>query len=216
MSKRKMLKNKKRALYIILCLNSLVKIIFSDQIEVHKETKTIEKINGNIPIYEVHHLDVPQQEYYDIPIYDTSFQDHLFSLAEKYGFNHEILFTIVHVESGGTWATNGVISPTDDYGLFQINIKNHEHIYQELGFTTDELQYDPYKNAEAAAYIIKKFFDLYQYDKTNFDYSTIFGTYNGYINWKENELSLDYVDKCMIILEENYSKIERLELKKKL
>ena len=87
--------------------------------------------------------------------------------------------------------------------------------HQVLGFTTGDIQYNPYKNAEAAAYLIKSFFQLYNYDESHFDYQNIFGTYNGYVTWRSKEQSLEYVDYCMEILEEKYSKIERLERTKK-
>lgn len=216
MKSKKLLDKKRLTLYASLCVSVLIKLKDGNAFEVHTESSKIDKINGNLPKYEINYLTYePKQEYYDIPIYDETFQEHLFSLSDKYGFSHDILFTIGHVESRGTWATNGVISPTNDYGLFQINITNHEQINQALGFTTDDIQYDPYKNAEAAAYLIKTFFQLYNYDESHFDYQNIFGTYNGYIFWEEKEQSLEYVELCMEALEEKYSKIERLERTKK-
>ncbi|MCI9279842.1 MAG: transglycosylase SLT domain-containing protein [Bacilli bacterium] len=215
-NKKNLLIKKRLVLYAGLCINAFIKLNFLNQFNVNTESRNIEIIDGSLPHYEYHCLTYePKQEYYDIPIYDEAFQEHIFEISDKYGFAHDILFTIGHVESDGTWATNGVISPTNDYGLFQINITNHKQIYQVLGFTSDDLQYDPYKNAEAAAYLIKTFFDLYDYDITNFNYKNIFGTYNGYINWEEKEQSLEYVDYSMKILEEKYSKIERLERTKK-
>ncbi len=203
-------------LYASLSAIFLIKLNYWNALEVHTESSKIEKINGNLPKYEINYLTYePKQEYYDIPIYDETFQQFMFDISEKYGFSHDILFTIGHVESDGTWATNGVISPTNDYGLFQINITNHKLINQVLGFTTEDIQYNPYKNAEAAAYLIKSFFQLYNYDESHFDYQNIFGTYNGYVTWRSKEQSLEYVDYCMEILEEKYSKIERLERTKK-
>lgn len=212
----KAIKKKRLSLYASLSACALLKLSHWNALQVHTESIKIENINSNLPHYNYQYLTYePKQEYYDIPIYDEAFQEHLFEISAKYGFPHDILFTLGHVESDGTWATNGVISPTNDYGLFQINITNHKQIYQVLGFTSDDLQYDPYKNAEAAAYLIKTFFDLYDYDITNFNYKNIFGTYNGYIKWEEKEQSLEYVDYSMKILEEKYSKIERLERTKK-
>ncbi len=203
-------------LYASLGAIFLIKLNYWDALEVNTESSKIEKINGNLPKYEINYLTYePKQEYYDIPIYDETFQQFMFDISKKYGFSHDILFTLGHVESDGTWTTNGVISPTNDYGLFQINITNHKLINQVLGFTTEDIQYNPYKNAEAAAYLIKSFFQLYNYDESHFDYQNIFGTYNGYVTWRSKEQSLEYVDYCMEILEEKYSKIERLERTKK-
>lgn len=122
------------------------------------------------------------------------------SISQQYSVPFDILTTIIHQESGGNWNTNGVKSYSNDYGLTQINECNLEKIYKELGFTKEEILFESKKAIEAQAFIIKEIFEIYEYDLDNFDYRNVFGTYNGWINWRDKELAINYADSCMKIL----------------
>lgn len=141
--------------------------------------------------------------YYDFPC-SNEFQDYIIDISEQYGFTHKIMFTIIHQESGGGQDSNGRISKTNDYGITQINECNLDYIYQQLGYTKEEILYDPYKAVEASALLIRDMFIMYGYDYDNFDYKNIFGTYNGWINWENIEKSTRYANSCMQILEEKF------------
>ena len=69
----------------------------------------------------------------------------------------------VKVQSDGTIVQAGnfqadVISTTNDYGLMQINQKNHEWLSNAVG-VTDFL--DPYQNIQAGIYILGTLFEKY-------------------------------------------------------
>lgn len=130
----------------------------------------------------------------------------IIQISKKYNIPYDILETIIHQESGGCWNTNGVISPTNDYGLTQINECNLEKIYNELGYTKEEILYETPKAIDAQAYLIKEIIDLYGYNDT-INYKEVFGTYNGWIKWKNKEISVEYADSCMEILNEGVEKI---------
>lgn len=130
----------------------------------------------------------------------------IIQISKKYNIPYDILETIIHQESGGCWNTNGVISPTNDYGLTQINECNLEKIYNELGYTKEEILYETSKAIDAQAYLIKEIIDLYGYNDT-INYKEVFGTYNGWIKWKNKEISIEYADSCMEILNEGVEKI---------
>lgn len=130
----------------------------------------------------------------------------IIQISKKYNIPYDILETIIHQESGGCWNTNGVISPTNDYGLTQINECNLEKIYNELGYTKEEILYETPKAIDAQAYLIKEIIDLYGYNDT-INYKEVFGTYNGWIKWKNKEISIEYADSCMEILNEGVEKI---------
>lgn len=128
-------------------------------------------------------------------------QDYINMKAEEYGIPAEIAFAIIERESGGNWNSNGVISKTNDYGLSQINICNHNAIYNALGYTTDDLLYNEEKNIDAMFYLLQGIFNQYGYTKDNYSYENVFGTYNGWINWRSINSSVDYANGCLQILE---------------
>ncbi len=131
----------------------------------------------------------------------NEYEDYIRNLCDKYALEYDLdqdeLFKNVLVigdqESNGTWNTNGIVSETNDYGQFQINVANHEMIEDKLGITVDELLNDPKKNAEAAIFIIANIM-ISDYCMTDED---IYGMYNGWINWEEKEDSIKYVDGCL-------------------
>ena len=132
---------------------------------------------------------------------EHEYEDYIYDLCQKYASEYEIdsnyLFQTVLVigdqESNGTWDTNGIISSTNDYGEFQINEVNHQVIYEQLGYTSDELLNDKYKNAEAAVWIICNII-INKECKTDED---VYGMYNGWINWSNNQECVKYVDSCL-------------------
>lgn len=124
------------------------------------------------------------------------FEEDIIEIANEYGLDPEIMFTVGHQESDGNWNNNGLISPTKDYGVFQINKFNHQHIYEVFGYTSEDLLYDPVKNAEAAAYLIRNI--IKRSDVNSLE--EIFGMYNGWTNWQNIEWSIEYVNSCLEIM----------------
>lgn len=120
-------------------------------------------------------------------------QKYMYDLSIKYDVPFQVLMTVSHVESGGEFDTNGVVSSTNDYGLMQINECNIDYISDTLGFSKEEILNDPYKNIEASALLLKNIY-------TNNDITEVgevFGIYNGWVNWKEKNISLEYVSKSL-------------------
>ena len=113
-------------------------------------------------------------------------EDEIKRLSDDSGIPYQIVLTIGEQESGGTWNTNGVISATNDYGLFQINKANLSYINTKLGFTKDEILND-----------ITSRDDVDTLDD-------IFGMYNGWVNWKKKKMSVDYVQNCSKIMNEYF------------
>lgn len=132
------------------------------------------------------------------------YQEYIYEMSIKYDIPFNILMTIADNESNGLFDTNGKISEYDDYGLFQINICNHDLIFKELGYDSKDLLNDPYKNIEAASFLVKKICNMYKED----DYENIFGTYNGWINWKDKETSRNYAAKGIQKINEIYNKLD--------
>ena len=132
------------------------------------------------------------------------YQEYIYEMSIKYDIPFNILMAIADNESNGLFDTNGKISEYDDYGFFQINICNHDLIFKELGYDSKDLLNDPYKNIEAASFLVKKICNMYKED----DYENIFGTYNGWINWKDKETSRNYAANGIQKINEIYNKLD--------
>ena len=91
----------------------------------------------------------------DIPM-DERLQEYIFYLSEAYDIDFTFVMALIQ---HGTNFQVGAISPTDDYGLMQINSVNHTYLANELGIT-DFL--DPYENVKAGMFILRKLFEKYE------------------------------------------------------
>lgn len=121
------------------------------------------------------------------------------SLTEEDLFR--IIMTLGEKESNGTWSCDGVISKTNDYGQFQINKCNHKDIYENLGYTSDDLLNDRYKNTDAAIYLICN--NILTHPKCK-SIEDVFGMYNGWSNWRNIKRSVKYSENCLNIMEEYF------------
>lgn len=91
---------------------------------------------------------------YDIPLSDE-LQRFIREQCKERGVPFEIALALIDHESGYQAEAE---SPTDDYGLMQINSCNHGWLAEELGLT-DML--DPRQNITAGVYILGKAFETY-------------------------------------------------------
>lgn len=149
-------------------------------------------------------MKILENKYYDC-LCPLEWQDYIFEKCEEYSVPDYIVMSIIDQESNGTWNTNGVISVTKDYGLAQINLCNLELIEEVFGYTKEDILNNPYKNIEAAIYLIKNIINI-SIENNKIDIKNVFGMYNGWSNWQDIEESCKYVDSCMNRLEEKFSK----------
>lgn len=90
----------------------------------------------------------------DVPM-PKAHQEYLYELTTEYGLDYvKTLAVIQHESVFDPNATN----ETQDYGYFQINIVNHQHLSELLG--TQNAPFDPYVNMEWGTYMLS---DLYAY-----------------------------------------------------
>ena len=87
---------------------------------------------------------------------DKEVQEFIYCLS--YGYNIDFAFVMGLIQQESTFRPN-VVSKTNDYGLMQINIINHEGLTQKFGFD-DYL--DPYQNIRAGLYILRTLFEKYE------------------------------------------------------
>lgn len=86
-------------------------------------------------------------QYYDIPL-SEDIQKYLFDICNEYSVPVPLMLALIETESN---FDTDVISYTDDYGLCQINIINHDHLSEVLGITNIM---DPKQNILCSVYIL--------------------------------------------------------------
>ena len=109
-------------------------------------------------------VDVPPIEepgvYYDIPL-SHELQDFLREECEKRGIPIEYALAIMTVEN--TSFNPERVNSTNDYGLWQINIGNHNYIREHLGKDLDFT--NPYDNIEAGVFWISRYYPRYGFEQ---------------------------------------------------
>lgn len=97
------------------------------------------------------------ETYYRIPL-SEDMQDEITRIANRNGLDQLTILALIEVESN---FDPDNISETDDYGLMQINICNHERLSEALTLTNIR---DPIQNVEAGSYMLgmlyKKYHDM--------------------------------------------------------
>lgn len=144
----------------------------------------------------------------EIPVtFGEDLQEFTYYLSSAYDIDYSLVLAVISKES--EFVPDG-ISSTNDYGLMQINIGNHEWLTEELGIT-DFI--DPYENIKAGLFILRGLFE--KYDST----SKVLMAYNMGENgasklWEQGIFESNY-SKDVLKRQETYrqilgwSKIER-------
>lgn len=91
----------------------------------------------------------------DVPI-SEDLQEFIFYLSEGYEIDFTFVMALIQQESS---FRADVISESSDYGLMQVNEKNHALITEILG-VTDFLE--PYNNVRSGMFILQKLFEKYE------------------------------------------------------
>ena len=132
----------------------------------------------------------------DCPL-DSDLQEFTYYLCKGYNIDFPLVMALMSCESN---FTASAVSPTNDYGLMQINQVNHDELNRILG-VTDFL--DPYQNIRAGCFTLRKLFEKYQ------NPNLVLMAYNlgetGAANlWKQGVYSTSYTDK-IITLQKQYT-----------
>ena len=155
---------------------------------------------------------------YNQPNMDLDTQRIIKQVAEEYQVPYRYLMTIADVESDGKFDNHGVISSSDDYGVMQINKTNIPTLCERLNTTPDSILYDDETNIRASATILKDIINLCEQKYGTVNDEEVYGCYNGWINWREKEISRNYVEKALnlqntIYNDANMVNTEELEMK---
>ncbi len=87
---------------------------------------------------------------------DEDLQEFIYCLSYVYNIDFPFVMGLIQTESA---FNSDVVSSTNDYGLMQINIVNHEWLQEKLGIK-DFL--DPYQNTRSGIYILRNLFEKYE------------------------------------------------------
>lgn len=55
-------------------------------------------------------------------------------------------------------------------------------------------------------FLLTSIFDHYGYTKDNYDLINVAGAYNGWVNWRNKEQSVQYVEDCVTIYNTKFTK----------
>lgn len=132
----------------------------------------------------------------DVPM-DAELQEYVFYLSEAYDIDFTFAMAVIKQESN---FQPDVISPTDDYGLMQINEVNHEYLSSELGIT-DFLE--PHQNVKAGMFVLRKLFEKYETpEKVLMAYNM--GEHGAARLWEQGIFEVNY-SKNILQIQEGYA-----------
>ena len=131
--------------------------------------------------------------YYDCPL-SHDLQDYIRTLCGNYGVPMPLIIAIIEVESS---FRADVISKTNDYGLMQINIVNHEWLREEHDIT-DFL--DPYQNVFCGITMVAEHYNRYcDVNRTVMAYNL--GVAGAKRLWDKSIFRTSYTDKINAAME---------------
>ena len=136
--------------------------------------------------------------YYDIPL-SHSLQRYIYELCTDENVPVPLVMAMIEHESS---FNPEAVSPTDDYGLMQINEINHECLKEEYR-CADML--NPYQNVFCGIKIIAKYIEKYEdYDKALMAYNM--GEYGAKKAW-ENEVTSTNYSTSILELMQKYEEV---------
>ncbi len=198
---------------------SLGKDISTKTVTAKEETVDFEPmISTDAIMEEINSNQTTEELVYNQPNMDLDTQRIIKQVAEEYQVPYRYLMTIADVESDGKFDNHGVISSSDDYGVMQINKANIPTLCERLNTTPDSILYDDETNIRASATILKDIINLCEQKYGTVNDEEVYGCYNGWINWREKEISRNYVEKALnlqntIYNDANMVNTEELEMK---
>lgn len=135
----------------------------------------------------------PKETYYDCPL-SHDVQDYIRTMCEKNDIPMSLVIAIIDVESS---FREDAVSPTNDYGLMQINESNHYWLTEEYGITDF---FDPYENIFCGITILSQEYGGEQsLDKTLMAYNL--GLANAMELWNEGIYQTSYSMKVLSKME---------------
>lgn len=159
-----------------------------------QETVTITK-TVEVPAYKSNVLvDTSEVFLYDVPLSD-SLQRYIYEVCADENVPVTLVMAMIEHESG---FNPEAVSPTDDYGLMQINAVNHEWLKEEYRCAD---MMNPYQNVFCGISIISSYIDKYgELDKALMAYNM--GNYGAQKAWKNGVTSIAYSEEILSLMKE--------------
>lgn len=153
-------------------------------------TKTVE-----VPAYKSNVLvDTKDVFLFDVPLSD-SLQRYIYEICADENVPVTLVMAMIEHESG---FDPEAVSPTDDYGLMQINAVNHEWLKEEYRCAD---MMNPYQNVFCGISIISSYIDKYgELDKALMAYNM--GNYGAQKAWKNGVTSIAYSEEILFLMKE--------------
>lgn len=153
-------------------------------------TKTVE-----VPAYKSNVLvDTADVFLFDVPLSD-SLQRYIYEICADENVPVTLVMAMIEHESG---FDPEAVSPTDDYGLMQINAVNHEWLKEEYRCAN---MMNPYQNVFCGISIISSYIDKYgELDKALMAYNM--GNYGAQKAWKNGVTSIAYSEEILSLMKE--------------
>lgn len=153
-------------------------------------TKTVE-----VPAYKSNVLvDTADVFLFDVPLSD-SLQRYIYEICADENVPVTLVMAMIEHESG---FDPEAVSPTDDYGLMQINAVNHEWLKEEYRCAD---MMNPYQNVFCGISIISSYIDKYgELDKALMAYNM--GNYGAQKAWKNGVTSIAYFEEILSLMKE--------------
>lgn len=153
-------------------------------------TKTVE-----VPAYKSNVLvDTADVFLFNVPLSD-SLQRYIYEICADENIPVTLVMAMIEHESG---FDPEAVSPTDDYGLMQINAVNHEWLKEEYRCAD---MMNPYQNVFCGISIISSYIDKYgELDKALMAYNM--GNYGAQKAWKNGVTSIAYSEEILSLMKE--------------
>lgn len=153
-------------------------------------TKTVE-----VPAYKSNvQVDTANVFLFDVPLSD-SLQRYIYEMCADENVPVTLVMAMIEHESG---FDPEAVSPTDDYGLMQINAVNHEWLKEEYRCAD---MMNPYQNVFCGISIISSYIDKYgELDKALMAYNM--GNYGAQKAWENGVTSIAYSEEILSLMKE--------------
>lgn len=117
-------------------------------------------------------------------------QEYTYYLCEAYYIDFNFAMALMYTES--SYKVN-IISATDDYGLMQINRRNHESLSSALGISDFT---EPYGNIRAGLFILRGLFEKYD-EPALVCMAYNMGEYGASVLWEQGIYETAYSNKVL-------------------
>lgn len=117
-------------------------------------------------------------------------QEYTYYMCQAYYIDFDFVMALMYTESS---FRADVVSGTKDYGLMQINARNHEELEDKLGITDFT---DAYQNIRAGLYILRGLFEKYD-DAARVLMAYNMGDYGASLLWEQGIYYTTYTNKIL-------------------